>query len=213
MKAFIFIFLIKFRLNVMCFFWVYFSLVKIGTSEELSNSVFHWSTYQCLKHRDQLSREIEKGNVFRGFREGPLSFRPTYKYDVGTDNYDTSPKVCLLTEHFRVSIKILSSELLFFIRLGFCVELIAINILMREIFNKDSGKIRTLIIAKIRVLLWPVFNEHFNTSFWHILVIESSYPGFPNVRRSRRQKRLRYPLGRIGVFSVRSLGLLLQRFF
>jgi hypothetical protein len=30
--------------------------------------------------------------AFEGYEEGPLLFRPTYRYDVGTDNYDTSEK-------------------------------------------------------------------------------------------------------------------------
>ena len=31
--------------------------------------------------------------VFEGYEEGPLLFPPTYRYDVGTDNYDTSEKM------------------------------------------------------------------------------------------------------------------------
>lgn len=27
--------------------------------------------------------------VLEGFQEGPLKFPPTYKFDVGTDTYDT----------------------------------------------------------------------------------------------------------------------------
>lgn len=30
--------------------------------------------------------------AFVGFEEGPLIFPPTYRYDVGTDSYDTSEK-------------------------------------------------------------------------------------------------------------------------
>ena len=30
--------------------------------------------------------------VFVGFREGPIHFAPTYKYDAGTHDYDTSEK-------------------------------------------------------------------------------------------------------------------------
>lgn len=30
--------------------------------------------------------------VFKGFHEGELCFKPTYKYDFGTDIYDTSEK-------------------------------------------------------------------------------------------------------------------------
>lgn len=31
--------------------------------------------------------------AFDGYLEGPILFRPTYRYDVGTDNYDTSEKM------------------------------------------------------------------------------------------------------------------------
>lgn len=36
---------------------------------------------------------MDDGVAFRGYQEGPLLFRPTYKYDVGTDNYDSSEKM------------------------------------------------------------------------------------------------------------------------
>ena len=40
---------------------------------------------QVLLNNDQLLREMQQGKVFRGFGEGPLNFRPTYKFDRGTD--------------------------------------------------------------------------------------------------------------------------------
>lgn len=47
---------------------------------------------QELWPKDQLSVALSKNQAFKGFREGPLLFAPTFKYDVGTDMYDTSPK-------------------------------------------------------------------------------------------------------------------------
>lgn len=41
----------------------------------------------------QLKRVIDSGLAFEGFEEGPILFRPTYRYDVGTDDYDTSEKM------------------------------------------------------------------------------------------------------------------------
>jgi hypothetical protein len=43
--------------------------------------------------RIQLRLAIETGEAFAGYDEGPLLFPPTYKYDVGTDNYDSSEKM------------------------------------------------------------------------------------------------------------------------
>lgn len=36
--------------------------------------------------------EQEANNVFQGFQEGPIRFLPTYKYDLFSDDYDTSEK-------------------------------------------------------------------------------------------------------------------------
>ncbi|XP_030375284.1 synaptojanin-1 isoform X1 [Scaptodrosophila lebanonensis] len=41
---------------------------------------------------DQLRKEQEQGNVFAEFLEGEISFDPTYKYDLFSDDYDTSEK-------------------------------------------------------------------------------------------------------------------------
>jgi hypothetical protein len=41
----------------------------------------------------QLKQAIDSRVAFVGYEEGPLLFRPTYRYDVGTDNYDTSEKM------------------------------------------------------------------------------------------------------------------------
>ena len=46
---------------------------------------------QLLEH-DQLTVERKQMNVFVGYREGPVNFRPTYKYDPGTSNWDSSEK-------------------------------------------------------------------------------------------------------------------------
>jgi hypothetical protein len=50
--------------------------------------------FSRLLERDQLLASKRKNPYFRlrAFHELPLTFAPTYKYDVGTDNYDTSEK-------------------------------------------------------------------------------------------------------------------------
>ena len=35
---------------------------------------------------------MDDGDAFTGYNEGPLLFRPTYKYDYGFDTYDSSEK-------------------------------------------------------------------------------------------------------------------------
>ncbi|NXU59565.1 I5P2 phosphatase, partial [Turnix velox] len=41
---------------------------------------------------DQLKRQMNANAVFEGFTEGEISFQPTYKYDAGCDEWDTSEK-------------------------------------------------------------------------------------------------------------------------
>ncbi|WAR61644.1 hypothetical protein PtB15_12B334 [Puccinia triticina] len=41
---------------------------------------------------DQLKQQIETGKAFQQFQEGVIEFKPTYKFDVGTNNFDTSEK-------------------------------------------------------------------------------------------------------------------------
>lgn len=37
----------------------------------------------------QLRLIMEEGLAFEGFHEGELNFPPTYKFNAGTDSYDT----------------------------------------------------------------------------------------------------------------------------
>lgn len=37
----------------------------------------------------QLKRQIDEEAVFVGFVEGEINFQPTYKYDTGSDKWDT----------------------------------------------------------------------------------------------------------------------------
>ncbi|XP_018576609.1 inositol polyphosphate 5-phosphatase E isoform X2 [Anoplophora glabripennis] len=43
-------------------------------------------------HHDQLCSVLADGAAFKGFSEAKITFSPTYKYDPGTQNFDTSSK-------------------------------------------------------------------------------------------------------------------------
>lgn len=45
-----------------------------------------------LMHTDQLTTVLADGAAFKGFREAKITFPPTYKYDPGTQRFDTSSK-------------------------------------------------------------------------------------------------------------------------
>ncbi|XP_068426486.1 type II inositol 1,4,5-trisphosphate 5-phosphatase isoform X3 [Clinocottus analis] len=48
--------------------------------------------FETLHSYDQLKRQIDEEAVFVGFVEGGIDFQPTYKYDTGSDKWDTSEK-------------------------------------------------------------------------------------------------------------------------
>ncbi|XP_037683597.1 type II inositol 1,4,5-trisphosphate 5-phosphatase isoform X2 [Choloepus didactylus] len=48
--------------------------------------------FQTLYAYDQLKTQVAAKEVFEGFTEGKLTFQPTYKYDTGSDDWDTSEK-------------------------------------------------------------------------------------------------------------------------
>lgn len=54
----------------------------------------HASELAPLLERDQLLMERKRNPGFRlrAFQENPITFKPTYKYDVGSDTYDSSEK-------------------------------------------------------------------------------------------------------------------------
>ncbi|KAL0281009.1 UNVERIFIED_CONTAM: hypothetical protein PYX00_002139 [Menopon gallinae] len=52
----------------------------------------HHNNYKPILEYDQLNRQKALKRVFDGYTEGPITFKPTYKYDTGTDNWDSSEK-------------------------------------------------------------------------------------------------------------------------
>ncbi|XP_067900876.1 LOW QUALITY PROTEIN: synaptojanin-2-like [Heterodontus francisci] len=48
--------------------------------------------WKALQAYDQLQQQKTDNKIFKDFFEGTINFAPTYKYDVGTDIYDSSDK-------------------------------------------------------------------------------------------------------------------------
>ncbi|XP_064955709.1 type IV inositol polyphosphate 5-phosphatase 11-like isoform X2 [Musa acuminata AAA Group] len=81
-----------------------------GISTHPARSLIRKNLHNLLTSKDQLLREAKSGEVFVGYCEGSLSFKPTYKYDVGSNNYDTSYKVRVPSWTDRILFKIDSSS-------------------------------------------------------------------------------------------------------
>ena len=48
------------------------------------------NNHLALLQYDQFRAQHAARKIFIGYQEGPIQFRPSYKYDPGTDNWDTS---------------------------------------------------------------------------------------------------------------------------
>ncbi|KAJ7308441.1 hypothetical protein JRQ81_008990 [Phrynocephalus forsythii] len=59
--------------------------------EQILNHSCKTDVSKLLQH-DQLIKEMANGSIFKGFQEAPIHFRPSYKFDVGQDTYDSTSK-------------------------------------------------------------------------------------------------------------------------
>lgn len=70
-------------------------MTRQQTFELLSDTEMNrFESWEKLQHQDQLKNQQLTNPLFRlfNFKEAPILFDPTYKYDRGTDVYDTSEK-------------------------------------------------------------------------------------------------------------------------
>ncbi|XP_075460875.1 type II inositol 1,4,5-trisphosphate 5-phosphatase isoform X1 [Ascaphus truei] len=59
---------------------------------EMVKKLIEDKAYHKLYTFDQLKMQVDEKVVFDGFTEGAITFQPTYKYDTGSDEWDTSEK-------------------------------------------------------------------------------------------------------------------------
>ncbi|CAN6645717.1 polyphosphatidylinositol phosphatase Inp53p [Trichomonascus vanleenenianus] len=64
--------------------------INLG-NEVVRRSIESGDLHTLLEH-DQLISQMERGETFPYYHEAPITFLPTYKFDNGTDTYDTSEK-------------------------------------------------------------------------------------------------------------------------
>ncbi|KAA8893460.1 SacI homology domain-containing protein [Sphaerosporella brunnea] len=65
---------------------------RIDLSDEKVRRLVDLGDLQTLYHNDQLHLQMVAGSTFPYYNESRITFNPTYKYDIGTDVYDTSEK-------------------------------------------------------------------------------------------------------------------------
>ncbi|XP_076605859.1 synaptojanin-1 isoform X3 [Chaetodon auriga] len=73
-------------------FWCGDFNYRISLPNEEVKELIRQQNWDALTAGDQLVDQKNAGLVFRGFIEGKLDFAPTYKYDLFSEDYDTSEK-------------------------------------------------------------------------------------------------------------------------
>ncbi|KAF8969491.1 inositol polyphosphate phosphatase [Flammula alnicola] len=73
--------------------WLADTNYRIDLENPTVRSLAEHDDFDPLLAADQLRQAMDSKAAFAGYEEGPLLFRPTYRYDLGTDNYDTSEKM------------------------------------------------------------------------------------------------------------------------
>ncbi|KAI1113640.1 SacI homology domain-containing protein [Nemania sp. NC0429] len=65
---------------------------RIGLSHDRAMDLVKQQDLEKLYENDQLNLQMVAGLSFHYYSESPIAFMPTYKFDIGTDQYDTSEK-------------------------------------------------------------------------------------------------------------------------
>ncbi|KZT29277.1 DNase I-like protein [Neolentinus lepideus HHB14362 ss-1] len=73
--------------------WLADTNYRVDLDNETARTLALSDNLDALLAADQLKQVMDAKAAFIEFEEGPILFRPTYKYDVGTDNYDSSEKM------------------------------------------------------------------------------------------------------------------------
>lgn len=73
-------------------FWCGDFNYRIDSCNDDVKDLIQAKEWQTLLLEDQLKKQQNEGKVFRKFLEGEIHFPPTYKYDINSEDYDTSEK-------------------------------------------------------------------------------------------------------------------------
>ncbi|XP_066592854.1 synaptojanin-1 isoform X2 [Prorops nasuta] len=73
-------------------FWCGDFNYRVDMDKDEMKEMIQRNEFDQILQYDQLKVQQNQENVFKNFIEGPINFAPTYKYDLFSDDYDTSEK-------------------------------------------------------------------------------------------------------------------------
>lgn len=65
---------------------------RVGLSDDRARRLIRAGDLEALYENDQLHIQMVAGMAFQYYSESRITFPPTYRFDIGTDDYDTSEK-------------------------------------------------------------------------------------------------------------------------
>ena len=76
--------------NIDAVIWLGDFNYRIGLDSETARTLVKQGNIDRLYDNDQLNLQMVAGLAFPFYSEARITFLPTYKFDIGTDQYDTS---------------------------------------------------------------------------------------------------------------------------
>ncbi|XP_063219380.1 synaptojanin-1 isoform X2 [Bacillus rossius redtenbacheri] len=73
-------------------FWCGDFNYRVDMGKDEMKELIRRNEFETILQHDQLQMQKAAGNVFKNYVEGNITFPPTYKYDLFSDDYDTSEK-------------------------------------------------------------------------------------------------------------------------
>jgi phosphatidylinositol-bisphosphatase len=73
-------------------FWMGDLNYRVNGTRKMVDELLRRDMREVMLANDQLTLAMKNRDVFAGFDEGDITFAPTYKFDTGTNRYDTSNK-------------------------------------------------------------------------------------------------------------------------
>ncbi|GCC21076.1 hypothetical protein chiPu_0019543 [Chiloscyllium punctatum] len=96
--------------------------VKRAVIDELLQNR-NMDSLRSILHYDELTKKLQEGSIFKGFKEAEISFLPTYKFDIGCDVYDSSAKQRTPSYTDRIIYKSRQKGDIFVLKYGSCTSI------------------------------------------------------------------------------------------
>ena len=89
-----------FECNYLCFSHIYFlgdMNYRINPCDMNIREVASSADFKILLEYDQLTQQKKQKRIFHKFKEGDITFKPTFKYDVDSDEWDSRSAIDVLS--------------------------------------------------------------------------------------------------------------------